>query len=121
MKLKILLIGCLIANISQVYSDPKIMKQMKKMDSDKSGSITFEEFNSSSIARFKLMDSNGDGNISQEEFLIPSKERFEKMDLNSDGVLKRIEIRKHLSKIERAVKINKKKNLNLLSNIRRLT
>ena len=45
---------------------------MKKMDSDKSGSITFEEFNSSSMARFKLMDSNGDGNISQEEFLIPS-------------------------------------------------
>ena len=50
MKLKILLIGCLIANISLVYSDPKIMKQMKKMDSDKSGSITFEEFNSSSMA-----------------------------------------------------------------------
>ena len=35
MKLKILLIACLIANISQVYSDPKIMKQMKKMDSIK--------------------------------------------------------------------------------------
>ena len=108
MKLKILLIACLIANISQVYSDSKIMKQMKKMDSDKSGSITFEEFNSSSIARFKLMDSNGDGNISQEEFLVPSKERFEKMDLNSDGVLKRKEIRKAL-KQNRKIRKNKQK------------
>ena len=109
MKLKILLIGCLIANISQVYSGPKIMKQMKKMDSDKSGSITFEEFNSSSMARFKLMDSNGDGNISQEEFLIPSKERFEKMDLNSDGVLKRKEIRKALKQNRKGRKNKQKK------------
>ena len=67
------------------------------------------------------MDSNGDGNISQEEFLIPSKRRFEKMDLNSDGVLKEKKLERHLNKIERAVKINKKKNLNLLSSIRRLT
>ena len=109
MKLKILLIACLIANNSQVYSDPKIMKQMKKMDSDKSGSITFEEFNFSSIARFKLMDSNGDGNISQEEFLVPSKERFEKMDLNSDGVLKRKEIRKALKQNRKSRKNQQKK------------
>ena len=97
MKLQYLLTAFLIWILSSnIYAAPRILDQIKKMDSDRDGSITLEEFNSNSLDRFVLMDTNSDGNISEKEFLAPISSRFERMDLNSDGVLKKKELKKFL-------------------------
>ena len=97
MKLQYLLTAFLIWILSSnIYAAPRILDQIKKMDSDRDGSITLEEFNSNSLNRFQLMDTNSDGNISEEEFLAPISARFERMDLNSDGVIQRKELKKAL-------------------------
>ena len=109
MKLKCTAIAFLLLNLTQMHASQYLMKQIQKMDIDNNGSITHDEINSNSLARFNLMDANGDGSISQEEFLLPFKIRFEEMDLNSDGVLKRKEIRKALKQNRKGLKNKQKK------------
>ena len=110
MKLQYLLTAFLIWILSSnIYAAPRILDQIKKMDSDRDGSITLEEFNSNSLNRFQLMDTNSDGNISEEEFLAPISARFERMDLNSDGVIQRKELKKALKQSRKNKKQGKVK------------
>ncbi len=109
MKLKYILVIFASSLLSlQMVSAPKMVKKIQKMDTDKDGVISLDEFNSNTLLRFKFLDDNDDGILSQEEFLIPSASRFEKLDLNADGKLKRKEILKAL-KQNRDKKKNEKK------------
>ena len=110
MKLQYLLTAFLIWILSSnIYAAPRILDQIKKMDSDRDGSITLEDFNSNSLNRFQLMDTNSDGNISEEEFLAPTSARFERIDLNSDGVIQRKELKKALKQSRKNKKQGKVK------------
>ena len=74
-------------------------ERFRKMDSDSSGSVTQDEFNSYisekrekwSAVKFQKMDTNGDGNISQAEYLDykqqKAQRRFHRMDKNVDGLV----------------------------------
>ena len=74
-------------------------ERFRKMDSDSSGSVTQDEFNSYvsekrekwSAMKFQKMDTNGDGNISQAEYLEykqqKAQRRFQRMDKNGDGLV----------------------------------
>ncbi len=110
MKLKYILVIFTSSFLSlQMISAPKMVKQIQKMDTDKDGLISLDEFNSNTLLRFKFLDDNGDGNLSQEEFLVPSASRFEKLDLNADGKLKKKEILKALKQNRDKKKREKKK------------
>ena len=68
---------------------------IEKLDLDKDGKITREEFDAAGRKRaekaFAKLDANGDGAISKEEFLAKGPERgakaFERFDRDGDGVL----------------------------------
>lgn len=68
---------------------------IEKLDLDKDGKVTREEFEAAGRERaekaFAKLDANGDASISKEEFLANGPERgakaFERLDRNGDGVL----------------------------------
>ncbi|MDW9481148.1 hypothetical protein GOB57_21110 [Sinorhizobium meliloti] len=68
---------------------------IEKIDVDKDGKVTREEFEAAARGRaeraFAKLDANGDGSVSQEEFLANGPERqakaFDRFDRNDDGVL----------------------------------
>ena len=110
MKFKYILFILLSALLSiQMFSAPKLVKQIQEMDSDNDGIVTLEEFNSNTLLRFKYMDDNGDGILSEAEFLLPSISRFKKMDLNADGKLKKKEIFKALKQNRDKGRVDKKR------------
>ena len=90
----------------KISTAPDMSGQLKEMDIDKDGSISLEEFNSTTLNRFRLIDLDSDGTLSKEEFLASSNLRFGEMDLNSDGILKRREIRKSLKQARKDKKTN---------------
>lgn len=68
---------------------------IEKIDLDKDGKVTREEFEAAGRERaekaFAKLDANGDGTITKEEFLAAKPDRqakaFERFDRNGDGVL----------------------------------
>jgi Ca2+-binding EF-hand superfamily protein len=71
------------------------MDPMKRMDSDRDGRVTREEFNDSNLRRanfiYDFMDANRDGSVTFEEYRQFqekfSDRRFQRLDTNRDGSL----------------------------------
>lgn len=68
-------------------------------DTNKDGSVTFDEFNQAATGRFSKMDVNGDGKVTLEEFMnyVHTRrqefmnKRFNKMDADKNGIISKDE------------------------------
>lgn len=63
--------------------------RLKKLDTDKDGNVTKEEFGAGIAAKFKELDTDGNGQLSAGEFGSGGRgaAAFERLDRNSDGVI----------------------------------
>ncbi len=77
------------------------MMSLEKMDADKTGDVTFEEFKKAAGDRFVLADANKDGKVTVEEMAIAiEKMRAQRMaeylikrfDIDGDGSLTEVEV-----------------------------
>jgi hypothetical protein len=89
------LAGLAHAETTAPEGKPRGKPAIEKIDLDKDGKISREEFLSTGLERaenaFANLDTDGDGKISKEEFLAGKAEQqaqaFERLDRNGDGIL----------------------------------
>jgi Ca2+-binding EF-hand superfamily protein len=74
---------------------------LEKMDADKTGDVTFEEFKKAAGERFVLADANKDGKVTVEEMAVAiekvraermAKRMIERFDVDGDGSITQAEI-----------------------------
>ena len=75
-------------------------KMMERIDTDKNGAISLEEFTTARAARFDAADANKDGAITREEMMAQIEKRrmerrvnrmFERLDADNDGTITKAE------------------------------
>lgn len=77
-------------------------KMIERIDADKNGEISLEEFTTARLERFNAADANKDGSVTREEMLAQVEKRraehrvnrmFEHLDANKDGMITENETR----------------------------
>ncbi len=112
----LLISGSLIVGLANADIYPKTNKRAvvkaKKLDVNRDGRVSLDEFTSRQNQRFHKLDRNDDGQIDGAEFNAPLVTMFNRMDSNNDGMLDDVEISKlkhrHLGKSHSSGRLNKK-------------
>lgn len=84
------------AHDKQVWAEKRkerAEKYFAKLDADKNGVISLEEFLERSNDRFEARDQDGDGRLSLDEFAARKDQRFAKIDADGDGKITAEELR----------------------------